>query len=121
MKVHFRGAAYDCIRAARDGNRAVLYLTGGEPLRFSGVSIWEVFSLEGGDWSPPEVIPEEQLRADVDFITVMTGGEFVSAFKLEKQYCPRLWNEVQIRALEAAGKLAEEEVAALLYPDVTNV
>ena len=73
MKVHFLEAAYDCSKAVRDGDRAVLYLTDGGTLRFSGVSSWEAFSLEGGDWSLPDVTPEEQLRADVDFIAIMTG------------------------------------------------
>ena len=45
----------------------------------------------------------------------------MSAFELAKQYYPRLWDEARIRALEAAGKLTEEEAAALLYPDVTDV
>ena len=45
----------------------------GGTVTFSGVSDWEAFTLQGGDWSLPDVTPEEQLRADVDFIAAMTG------------------------------------------------
>ena len=33
-----------------------------------------------------------------------------------KLYYPRLWDKARIQALEAAGKLTEEETAALLNP-----
>lgn len=42
-------------------------------MRFGGVHSWEAFTLQDGDWSAPDITPEEQLRADVDFIAAMTG------------------------------------------------
>lgn len=73
MTISFAGQSYDCTRAVKDGNNATLYLAEGGTVEFFGVSNWEAFQLEGGEWSAPEVTPEEQLRADVDFIAAMTG------------------------------------------------
>lgn len=73
MKVVFAGQEYDCTKAVKDGQTATLYLSQGGTAEFSGVQNWEAFSLEGGEWSQPDVTPEEQLRADVDFIAAMTG------------------------------------------------
>lgn len=73
MTISFAGQSYDCTRAVKDGNNAILYLAEGGTVEFSGVHDWGAFILEGGDWSAPAVTPEEQLRADVDFIAAMTG------------------------------------------------
>lgn len=73
MTIHFAGQSYDCTRAIKDDGKATLFLTNGDSVEFNGVNRWEDFNLEGGDWSLPDVTPEEQLRADVDFIAAMTG------------------------------------------------
>lgn len=73
MNVIFSEQSYDCIRAVRDGDNAILYPKEGGSIHFGGVHNWDAFTLEGGDWSLPDVTPEEQLRADVDFIAAMTG------------------------------------------------
>lgn len=73
MTISFAGQSYDCARAVKDGSSATLYLTDGGAVEVSGVSDWTAFQLEGGEWSLPDITPEEQLRADVDFIAAMTG------------------------------------------------
>lgn len=73
MTVTFAGESFDCTEAVRDGDRAILRLREGGCVEFIGVGSWEDFSLEDGAWSAPAVTPEEQLRADVDFIAVMMG------------------------------------------------
>ena len=73
MTVTFSGEQYPCTRAVKDGSSATLYLEQGGCVTFSGVNRWDAFTLEGGDWSLPDVTPEERLRADVDFIAAMTG------------------------------------------------
>lgn len=73
MTVTFAQEQLVCTRAVKDGSSATLYLENGGAVQFSGVSNWDAFTLEGGEWSAPEVTPEEQLRADVDFIAAMTG------------------------------------------------
>lgn len=73
MKIHFAGQSYDCARAVKDGQNATLYLEEGGTVTYSGVHNWEAFTLEDGDWSLPDIAPEEQLRADVDFLAIMTG------------------------------------------------
>ena len=73
MTVSFAGCAYDCTKAVRNGDKAVLFLTDGGSVEFRGINDWEAFTLTDEDWSLPEVTPEEQLRADVDFIAIMTG------------------------------------------------
>ena len=73
MTISFAGQSYDCTRAVKDGNNATLYLAEGGTATFSGVHNWDAFTIQGGDWSAPDVTPEEQLRADVDFIAAMTG------------------------------------------------
>lgn len=73
MKVSFAGQTFDCTRAVRSSDTATLYLTEGGTVEFCGVNNWEAFSLTGGDWSLPDVTETEQLRADVDFLAIMTG------------------------------------------------
>ena len=73
MTVQFAGTPYACNRAVKCGNTATLYLEDGSTVEFSGVNDWSAFSLEGGDWSQPEVTAEEQMRADIDFLAAMTG------------------------------------------------
>lgn len=73
MNVTFAGTTYECTKAVRGSDRATLYLTEGSTVEFVGVRDWEAFSLEGGAWDSPDVTPEEQLRADVDYIAVIMG------------------------------------------------
>ena len=73
MDVSFAGQQFPCSKAVRDGNSATLYLEEGGTVTFSGVHNWDAFAMEGGAWSAPDITPEEQLRADVDFIAAMTG------------------------------------------------
>lgn len=73
MKVTFGTEEYQCTKAQKNGDKVVLALEEGGVAEFSGVKDVEGFILEGGEWSQPEVTPEEQLRADVDFIAAMTG------------------------------------------------
>lgn len=73
MTVTFAGKPYNCINAVRVGATATLYLEDGGTVRLEGVNSWDAFTLEGGEWSLPEVTAEEQLRADVDFLAAMTG------------------------------------------------
>jgi len=40
----------------------------------------------------------------------------MNVYELAKLYYPRLWDKARIQALAAAGKLTEEETAALLNP-----
>ena len=38
----------------------------------------------------------------------------MNVYELAKKYYPRLWDEQRIQALAEAGKLTEEEAAAIL-------
>lgn len=40
----------------------------------------------------------------------------MNVYELAKKYYPKLWDEGRIQALTAAGKLTEEEAAAILNP-----
>lgn len=73
MVVTFGEKNYICSKAVRKDAAVTLYLEDGGMIRFGGVRDASAFVLEGGAWSLPEVTPEEQLRADVDFIAIMTG------------------------------------------------
>lgn len=73
MTVIFAKEQFVCSKAVRDGDSATLFLEGGGTVVFSGVQDWDAFTLEDGAWTAPEVQPVEQLRADVDFLAVMTG------------------------------------------------
>lgn len=73
MKVLFADQQFDCSRAVRDGSTATLCLNEGGTVTFSGVQNWDAFTIQGGDWSEPDITPEQQLRADVDFLAIMTG------------------------------------------------
>ena len=73
MTVTFAGESYACKKAVKTETAATLYLEDSGIIKFEGVNNWDAFTLEGGDWSVPEVTAEEQLRADVDFLAAMTG------------------------------------------------
>lgn len=73
MTVTFAGEQFTCSKAVRDGDSATLFLDQGGTVAFSGVHSWDAFTIQDGDWSAPDITPEEQLRADVDFIAIMTG------------------------------------------------
>lgn len=40
----------------------------------------------------------------------------MNVYELAKKYYPILWDKERVQALAAAGKLTEEEAAALLNP-----
>lgn len=73
MTVTFADEQFACAKAVRNGDNATLFLTQGGTVQFSGVNNWDAFTIQDGDWSDPDVTTEEQLRADVDFIAIMTG------------------------------------------------
>lgn len=73
MTVYFASEQFSCTKAVKNGSCATLYLDGGGVVTFKGVHNWDAFTLEGGGWSAPDVTPEEQMRADIDFLAVMTG------------------------------------------------
>ena len=73
MTVTFAGERFTCSKAVRDGDSATLFLDQGGTAAFSGVHSWDAFTIQDGDWSAPDITPEEQLRAEVDFIAIMTG------------------------------------------------
>ena len=73
MTVHFGGNTFSCLKAVRQGKQAVLHMEDGGVVTFEGVNDWGAFLLDGGAWSNPDVTPAEQLRADVDFLAIMTG------------------------------------------------
>lgn len=73
MTVTFAGERFSCSRAVRNDDSATLFLDQGGTVEFSGVHSWDAFTIQDGDWSEPDITPEQQLRADVDFIAIMTG------------------------------------------------
>ena len=52
MKVTYAGESFDCIKAVRHNHKAVLYLSDGGTVEFSGVSdsAWDSFRFNDGSW-----------------------------------------------------------------------
>lgn len=73
MTVIFSGETFLCEKAVKNNDSAILHLSEGGTVTFSGVHNWDAFSISDGEWSDPDVTPDEQLRADVDFLAIMTG------------------------------------------------
>lgn len=75
MIVTVYGQEIPCTRAVKGPDFIRLY--DGEVCMadYSGICDFSGYGITGGDWSEPEVSAAEQLRADVDFIAVMTGVE----------------------------------------------
>ncbi len=73
MKVTCFSQAYDCTKAVKNGDRATLYLTDGGTIEFVGVSDFAQFQISGGRWEAADPTELERLRADLDYISVMTG------------------------------------------------
>lgn len=75
MTVTVAGQSFPCTRAVKDGdgNAATLYLSDGGMAEFRGIHDWDAITIEDGDWSLPDITPQEQLRADLDFLAIMTG------------------------------------------------
>lgn len=61
MKVLFDGQTFDCVKAVKKTDTATLYLLNGCIVEFSGISDWTAFSIEGGEWSIPELSPDERI------------------------------------------------------------
>lgn len=66
MTVTFANQTYDCLKALRYTNYAVLYLTDGGTAEFSGISEtgWNQFQLSGGSWKMAPTIPTDAQRLD---------------------------------------------------------
>lgn len=61
MLVLFGEESFDCINAVKQGDKAVLTLTGGGVVTFGGVHNWDAFTVQDGDWSAPDITPEKQM------------------------------------------------------------
>ena len=75
MILHWYDNAYSGAIAVRGVDYAALYdeeLTEIVTIRNIYGREWQHISVEGGEWSSPEVIPtmEDHLRADIDFLTM---------------------------------------------------
>lgn len=66
MKVTYANQSYDCTKAVRQGDKAMLHLTTGDVAEYMGVSegAWEEFQLEGGNWEVIEPTPSLEERMD---------------------------------------------------------
>ena len=74
MKVRFLDKVFECEKAVKGSDFIHLYnANGGAVASFEGVSDFNLFTIEGGEWIAPEPTAEEQLRADIDFLAIMTG------------------------------------------------
>ena len=62
MQITFAGQSYTCIKAARTGNSAMLYLERGGTVELIGVNNWEAFTIEGGTWTDMDAKTLEQLQ-----------------------------------------------------------
>ena len=75
MILHWYDNAYSGAIAVRGVDYAALYDEDyNETQRIINIygREWEHISIEGGEWSSPEIIPtaEDHLRADIDFLTM---------------------------------------------------
>lgn len=61
----------------------------------------------------PPPSKEEQLRADIDFLAALQGGDLVSTFEMAQKYYPRLWNKSRLEVLVEAGKLTVEKMKTI--------
>lgn len=73
MKVIAYGEKYPCTRAVKTEKSIKLYDGENCIVSFDGISNFDGYSVEGGEWETPEPTETEQLRADVDFIMAMEG------------------------------------------------
>lgn len=75
MIVHFGEEEFVCDRAVKSEDKVTLHLTKGGVVEFSGISEegWKQFELTGGHWENAAPTELERLRADIDFLSVMTG------------------------------------------------
>lgn len=72
MILHF-GEDYECDKVIKGADYIHVYKDGSRIMAFEGISDFADYSLEGGDYSAPEVTEQERLRADVDFLLMLEG------------------------------------------------
>ena len=74
MKAIIYGQEYPCAKAVKGDNFVRLYDENNTCVAvFDGISNFDGYSIEGGDWEEPAPTETEQLRADVDFVMAMEG------------------------------------------------
>ena len=88
MQVTYMGTSYDCVRAMRKGNTAILHLADGGIASLYEVSdiAWKNISIQGGEWEAR--IPDDHDRISAlesALMSLMLEGTVDTAF-LRVQY-----------------------------------
>ena len=66
--------SYECSKAVKGTDFVILYDESGNTIAsFYGINSFDGYDINGGEWSLPEPTPEEKLRSDIDFISIMSG------------------------------------------------
>jgi len=73
MIVIVHGEEFECDRAVRGKDYIHLYEGNSKIVTFSGISDFNGYNIEGGEWEIPEPTLEQRNRADIDYIGMMTG------------------------------------------------
>lgn len=64
MTVTFAGQSFECNRAVRDEDKAIIYLIDGSSVEFVGVSDFSAFSFEDGDWEERPLAEVQNARQE---------------------------------------------------------
>ena len=73
MKVLFANQTYECKRATRTEQNAVLYDENNAAItKFIGVTDWSAFTIEGGEWEEPAPTREDRIESQAIYTAMMT-------------------------------------------------
>lgn len=71
MQVNIYGATHTCAKAVKGKDYVFLYdESGNEIVACRGISSFDGYTIEAGEWNAPSPTPEEKLREDVDFLLI---------------------------------------------------
>ena len=76
MKVIAYGESYECTKAEKGSNYIQLYNGEEKGVLFAGISDFSGYSIEGGEWSAPEMSERERIEElETLLAELLFGGE----------------------------------------------
>lgn len=71
MQVNIYGTTHACAKAVKGKDYVFLYdANGNEIMACQGISSFDGYEIEGGEWNTPSPTLEDKLREDVDYLLI---------------------------------------------------
>lgn len=116
MKVIYANQSYDCTKAVREGDKALLYLTDSSAVEFVGVadSAWEKFQFEGGGWYQPPL--DEVKTSKIVDLSAACNAAIVAGMDVETNQGTEHFSLEQTDQINLTTALTAVQAGAANYP-----